>query len=125
MNTAQRVELRWLRISLVAVWLWTAVCSVLQWNAESTALLVGLPPAWDTLKPLLIGAGALLDLVVGLWLWLRPGRMAYGAAMVALLLMTVLATAINPSWWLHPFGPLSKNLPIAAALVLLWRSAEP
>ena len=35
--------------------------------------------------------------------------------------MTLLASAVEPAWWLHPFGPLAKNVPIAAALLLLWR----
>ena len=32
---------------------------------------------------------------------------------------TLLASAIDPSWWLHPLGPLTKNLPIAAILLVL------
>ena len=38
-----------------------------------------------------------------------------------MLIMTLLATAIDPGLWLHPLGPLSKNIPITAALCLLWR----
>ena len=33
------------------------------------------------------------------------------------------ATAIDPGWWLHPLGPLTKNLPIAAILWTLWRAS--
>ena len=69
----------------------------------------------------IILAGAAADAVLGLWLWLalRPGRKAYGAALLMMLAMTLLATAIQPAWWLHPFGPLTKNLPIAAILWVL------
>ena len=31
----------------------------------------------------------------------------------------------QPDLWLHPLGPLSKNLPIAAALWVLWQSTRP
>ncbi|MFT3779259.1 MAG: DoxX-like family protein [Ottowia sp.] len=120
---AEPPELRWLRGTLVFVWLWTAVVSVVEWHGQSLALLAGLPPAWAGAKPWLIGTGALLDAVLGVWLWWRPGRTAYAAALAALAGMTLLATVIEPGWWLHPFGPLSKNAPIAAALVLLWRRA--
>jgi hypothetical protein len=114
-------ELRWLRLSLVFVWLWTAFASLWEWNGQSLALLTSLPDTWPGLKPALIGAGAATDALLGLWLWWRPGRPAYGAALTVMCLMTALATVIDPSWWLHPLGPLSKNVPIAAALMLLWR----
>lgn len=114
-------ELRWLRLSLVFVWLWTAFASLWEWNGQSLALLATLPDAWPGLKPALIGAGAATDALLGLWLWWRPGRPAYGAALIVMEVMTVLATAIDPALWLHPLGPLSKNLPIAAALLVLWR----
>lgn len=116
--------LQLLRLSLVAVWLWTAVASLLQWQSESTALLVAGGIHTPSIHAWLIGAGAALDLLLGLWLLCRPGRSAYATALVAMLLMTVAATVLLPALWLHPLGPLSKNLPIAAALWLLWQSCS-
>ena len=113
-----------LRASLVVVWLATAVVSVWELHGQSRELLAGLPTAWtegDTswLATAIILAVAAADAVLGLWLALRPGRKAYGAALLMMLAMTLLATAIQPAWWLHPFGPLTKNLPIAAILWVL------
>ena len=115
---------RLLRASLVVVWLATAVVSVWELHGQSRELLAGLPTAWagghaPWLPTAIILAGAAADAVLGLWLALRPGRKAYGAALLLMLIMTVLATAIQPAWWLHPFGPLTKNLPIAAILWVL------
>ena len=110
---------RLLRASLVVVWLATAVVSVWELHGQSRELLAGLPTAWAEghapwLPTAIILAGAAADAVLGLWLALRPGRKAYGAA-----LLMMLATAIQPAWWLHPVGPLTKNLPIAAILWVL------
>ena len=115
---------RLLRASLVVVWLATAVVSVWELHGQSRELLAGLPTAWagghvPWLPTAIILAGAAADAVLGLWLALRPGRTAYGAALLMMLAMTLLATAIQPAWWLHPFGPLTKNLPIAAILWVL------
>ena len=115
---------RLLRASLVVVWLATAVVSVWELHGQSRELLAGLPTAWagghaPWLPTAIILAGAAADAVLGLWLALRPGRKAYGAALLMMLAMTLLATAIHPAWWLHPFGPLTKNLPIAAILWVL------
>ena len=119
-----RASTQLLRGSFVVVWLATAVVSVWELHGQSRELLAGLPTAWTEgntswLPTAIILAGAAADAVLGLWLALRPGRKAYGAALLIMLAMTLLATAIQPAWWLHPFGPLTKNLPIAAILWVL------
>ena len=114
-----------LRYSLVFVWLATAFVSVWELQGQSQQLLAGLDGSTPWLKPALILSGALGHLVLGLWLWLRPGRTVYRLARALMLLMTGVATAIDPSLWLHPLGPLTKNLPIAALLLVLARTATP
>jgi hypothetical protein len=37
------------------------------------------------------------------------------------LVLTAIATLLLPSLWLDPLGPLTKNVPIAAALWVLAR----
>lgn len=119
---------RLLRTSLVVVWLATAAVSVWELHGQSRELLAGLPTAWTTgeaaWRPTaIILAGAAADAVLGLWLALRPGRGAYVTALLLMAAMTALATALHPAWWLHPFGPLTKNLPIAAILWVLLQDA--
>lgn len=117
---------RLLRFSLVAVWLFTAVASIVELNGQSRQVLaeagIASPP-W--LVQLLIVGGAAADLAVGLALWWRPGRASYLAAFGLLLVMTAVATFLQPALWLHPLGPLLKNLPIAALLWHLWRRTTP
>ncbi len=117
---------RLLRLSLVAVWLVTAVVSIVELDGQSRRVLaeagIASPP-W--LVQLLIVGGAAADLLVGLALWWRPGRASYLAALGLLLLMTAVATGLQPALWLHPLGPLLKNLPIAALLWHLYRRATP
>ena len=117
---------RLLRLSLVAVWLFTAFASIVELNGQSRQVLADAgiaSPPW-LVQSLIVG-GAVADLAIGLALWWRPGRASYLAALGLMLLMTVMATFLQPTLWLHPLGPLLKNLPIAALLWYLYRRATP
>ncbi|WP_066332213.1 SDR family oxidoreductase [Azohydromonas lata] len=112
-----------LRLSLALVWLITAVVSFgLYPVQESYELLgrTGVPPA---LQPLMLYGACGLDLLLGvLTVWpLRPRarRRLWAAQALLIAFYTALITWRLPEFWLHPYGPLSKNLPILAALALL------
>ena len=107
--------------SLVFVWLATALVSVWELHGQSLQLLTsaGLPDG--AMVRLLILSGAGVDAVLGFWMLLKPSRIAYLAALLTMLIMTMVATILAPSLWLHPLGPLTKNMPIAAVLWLLAR----
>jgi hypothetical protein len=112
-----------LKVALACMWIWTAIVSFgLYPVEESRALLarVGLHGAMATVA--LYGA-ATLDLLLGLLtLWAPRGwRGAVWAAQLALVVgYTLLITLFLPEQWLHPYGPVSKNLPIMVAIALLW-----
>jgi len=117
---------RLLRWSLVAVWVLTAVASLVELNGQSREVLAAAgiaSPPW--LVQGLIAGGAAADLAVGLALWRWPGRTSYAAALALMAVMTLVATVLQPGLWLHPLGPLLKNLPIAALLWHLYRRAAP
>jgi len=124
--TTTREDDRLLRFSLVTVWLFTAFASILELDGQSSRVLAEAgvaSPLW-LVRCLIIG-GAAADLVIGLALWWRPGRISCLAALALLLVMTAVATFLQPSLWLHPLGPLLKNLPIAALLWHLYRRITP
>ncbi len=92
---------RLLRLSLVAVWLFTAFASVVELNGQSHQVLAAAgiaSPPW--LVQLLIVGGAVADLVIGLALWWRPGR--------ALGFLSPFARGLIGSWrppgWLRIVG---------------------
>ena len=118
LETLQR---RYLHLSLVFVWLWTAVVSVWELKGQSRALLVASGVSDDRVANALVLAGAVLDAILGLWLLLRPTRPAYLLALATMVVMTLVATVLSPSLWLHPLGPLSKNIPVAVGMWVLAR----
>ena len=110
---------RTMHASLIAVWLGTALVSVIEHQGLSVQVLADAGIHDARWQALLIWGGLLADLAMGLALWLRPGRASYRAALLLMAAMTAMATVLQPSLWLHPLGPLLKNLPIAAMLLHL------
>jgi hypothetical protein len=110
------------RFSLAAVWGWTALVSAQQADGLSRDLLAANPHIPVALHAWIIWSGAGVDLLLGLLLACWPRTWVTQSAWVMTLLMTLVATVVDPGLWLHPLGPLSKNLPILALLWLLSRN---
>jgi uncharacterized protein YbjT (DUF2867 family) len=105
-----------------AVWIWTGLVSLgLYPVAQSLQLLsdFGLHGAMALLA---LYTAAALDLALGVLTLAARGRLRRWTLACQLLLITaytVMISATMPHWWLHPFGPLSKNLPMLAVIALL------
>lgn len=112
-----RPALRW---SLGLLWIVTGLLSLGLYPVEDSHRMLAAIGLHGTLADVaLYGAGA-LDLVLGTLLLLRWRPVAVGVAMIgALTVFTVMATGLPAEYWLHPFAPLLKNLPIAAALLAM------
>jgi hypothetical protein len=112
-----------LRSAVALVWIWTGIVSLgLYPVQDSYALLarVGLHGAAATAA--LYGA-AVLDFALGLAIWFAPARWrgwVWGTQLALIAGYTGLITIFLPEYWLHPYGPLSKNLPMMAGIALLW-----
>lgn len=113
---------QWLRLSIAFVWLATAVASVWELQGQSPQLLHAAGVHDPTLARWLILAGAGVDALLGLAMLVWPARWTYLAALAVMGLMTLVASVLDPSLWLHPLGPLTKNIPIAALLFILARA---
>ena len=117
-------EYRLLRHSLATLWLATAAVSLWGIHGQSRALLVSGGVGSPAMADALVIAGAALDAVLGLLLLFWPVRWVYAAALVGMLAMTLVASCLLPDLWLHPLGPLSKNMPLAAMLWVLWKAEK-
>jgi uncharacterized protein YbjT (DUF2867 family) len=111
------------RIAVALVWLVTAVLSLGVYPvAGSLALLAGVGLRGAIAYVALYG-GALLDLALGiatLALHGRALRLAYLAQVALILSYTAIITVALPAFWLHPFGPILKNLPMLALIGALY-----
>ncbi|KRB97233.1 SDR family oxidoreductase [Duganella sp. Root198D2] len=130
--TRHQAQLDWLlpllRLSIAAVWIWTAIVSAgLYPVADSHTLLIrtGVPPM---LAPLMLYGASALDLAFGAatLAWPRRNRRWLWLAQIALIAFYSIVIAWRlPEFLLHPYGPISKNLPMLAALWMLYELEKP
>lgn len=108
---------RLIRLTLAAMWLATGALSLgIYPQADSLSLLerVGLLGA-TALTTLYLAAA--LDIVLGLLTLLRPSKFLWQAQAMLIVAYTLIISLWLTEFWLHPFGPILKNLPV---LMLLW-----
>ena len=110
-------DLRLIRTTLAIIWLVTGMLSL------------GIYPQQDSLHLLsrigLQGASALavlylaatLDIVLGLLTLFMRRKILWVLQALLIFFYTVMISFWLPEFWLHPFGPILKNL---AILMLLW-----
>ena len=109
-----------LRGGVAAIWLTEGLLPKIffqqEWELSMSASLIPADPS------MVVGALGVAQAASGIAVLLLPWRplrwllFAQAAALVALPLMVSLQ---EPLLWVHPFGPLTKNLPIIAGTLIL------
>jgi uncharacterized protein YbjT (DUF2867 family) len=110
-----------LRVSIAAVWLVAGVVSMGVYPVEESYALLARVGITGSLAPVALYGAAAIDMAFGLGtLFLRDRTRLWIAQAVLIVLYTFTITLFLPEFWLHPFGPLVKNLPILAAIWLMY-----
>jgi uncharacterized protein YbjT (DUF2867 family) len=111
------------RIAVALVWLVTAALSLGVYPVAGSRALLAHVGLYGPVASTALYGGALLDLVLGvatLALRGRALRVAYLAQAALILSYTAIVTVALPAFWLHPFGPILKNLPMLALIGALY-----
>ena len=109
-----------LRGSLAFMWIYTALISILlQHDSGVMTLLARCGFAGDAGTVALIGS-CTLNTGLGVVLLLRPSPWAYALQCGAVVGYTVTAAVHMPELTIDHCGPLVKNLPVLAAIMVLW-----
>jgi hypothetical protein len=109
------------RLSLSFLWLFTAVTSF-WWGRQIGYDVLAQQHIQGELADWCIDAGSILDALIGIWLLTAYKlKWCYRFQIALIISYSILLTVIAPEFWLHPFGPLTKNIPLLALLVLLYK----
>ena len=119
-----QAQLEWLlplmRIALAFVWIVTGIVSLGVYPVdESYALLARVGLSGIAASAALYGA-ALLDLAFGVGILVMRQRKWLWRAQIALIVgYTAIISWFLPEYWLHPYGPLTKNVPMLVGILML------
>lgn len=115
-----------IRLTVAFIWLATAFVSAFVWpEAESLAML-DRSGVRGPLAPYVLYGTCALEAVVGLMCVVGWRVRLAGAVQLALMAgFTAILSATQPELWAHPFGPLTKNVPIVGATVAMLALHQP
>jgi uncharacterized membrane protein YphA (DoxX/SURF4 family) len=100
------------KYSLAFLWIFTGLTSIF-FSPEIGYELLANADITGSIADVSVYAGGILDIVLGLWLITSVKTQLCCIIQVAVIAAyTVLLTFIDASFWLHPFGPITKNIPI-------------
>lgn len=121
-----RATLPLARAANAVTWLVTGWVSAFVYPTAASLALLAQAQVPATVAPLALYGAAALDVVLGLTMWKRAWRRAtYRLQLALIAFYTVVITVWLPGYWAHPYGPIVKNLPLAALIYLLLRLEEP
>ncbi|MCZ7681255.1 MAG: DoxX-like family protein [Sandaracinaceae bacterium] len=107
----------WLRASLAAVWLVTAITVLHPYYREVGADYLGRLglPAW------MMWAADAGELALGIWVLVAPMTRLLAAVQIALVAgFTVILASLEPMLLVSPFGVLTKNVQLVVVAIVAW-----
>jgi hypothetical protein len=106
--------------SLAFLWLFTGLTSIF-FSPEVGYEILASTNISGTLADISVLGGGVLDIALGLWLLTSIKlKLCCLTQIVVIVTYTLLLTLIDASFWLHPFGPITKNIPILVLIVFVY-----
>lgn len=105
------------KVSLSLLWIFTGLTSLF-FSPELGLDLLKNSGFSAEVAHLLVFCGSAVD--IGIGLWVLSGIQLKLCSLLQIIVIstyTILLTIIEPSYWLHPFGPLTKNFPIIVLIL--------
>ena len=110
------------KYSLAFLWIFTGLTSV-YFSPEIGYEILANANVNGALADVAIYAGGILDIVLGLWLITSfKTKLCCITQISVITVYTILLTFIDASFWLHPFGPITKNIPLIVLIGYVYAS---
>jgi uncharacterized protein YbjT (DUF2867 family) len=109
-----------LRICIGLLWLVTGLISIFIFPIESSYSLLAQLGIGKALAPFVLYSAAGLDIVLGLATLANYRIVAVGILQIIVMLTYVILITVGlPEHWVHPFGAITKNIPLMVATLVM------
>jgi len=107
-------------LSIAFIWIYTGITSAFIYPIESSYMLLARFGITDLLAPIALYGAAALDFTLGITMLMRYRLKSSGMIQIAVIITyTLLITLFITEQWAHPFGPISKNIPLIVAILIM------
>jgi uncharacterized protein YbjT (DUF2867 family) len=108
-----------LRLSITFLWIWSGIVSIFFFPPEQSYQFLEASGVSGNAAPITLYGLALMDITLGLaTLFAYRIRPLMISQLTIILLYTITITFTLPEFWLHPFGPVLKNIPLLVTLLV-------
>jgi DoxX-like family len=118
----QTADIRLMRYSLAVVWIVTGILSLGIYPKEDSFALLARIGIEGTAVSAALYLGSEVDIVFGLMTLFAPSKRLWIAQALLVMIYTAVISIYLPEFWLHPFGPILKNIPFLTLLWLLYKN---
>lgn len=123
-SAMKSADYRMIRYALAAVWLITGFVVLFIYPKEDSMQLLFRVGLTGLAADAALYLGALLDVVIGVLTLTVRRRWLWHGQILLIIGYTIIISIWLPEFWMHPFGPLLKNVPILALLWLLIKQED-
>ncbi|WP_088504917.1 SDR family oxidoreductase [Burkholderia ubonensis] len=110
--------------SLAIVWIWTAIASAFIHPLRDSLALLAHVHLTGIFALAALYAACALDFVFGVATVVAPSRRLWAAQIVLIVAYSAVIAVAMPGLLAEPFGPVLKNVPILAVLLILFAEEE-
>ena len=108
-----------LRLSIAFLWIWCGIVSMFFFPVEQSYQFLAASGITGSAAPMMLYGLAIMDIMLGIATLLAyriRALILFQFSIVFLYTLTITFTL--PEFWLHPFGPVLKNIPLLATLLV-------
>ncbi len=108
-----------LRLTIAIVWLWSGIVSIFFYPHDDSYQLLAATGITGSSAPFMLYGLAITDILLGL-ATLAAFHLRYVLLLQIIIMIayTLVISFALPEFWLHPFGPILKNIPLILCTII-------